>query len=186
MSISGSFTPPWDPNNGRRTMAFVDGTNLIAEMKNKQIKLPSVHALGAWAVEPKLLVRVLVYTTEAKANAAKTLFGDEFFKDCRLVYGDTIETGSDVREKGVDAQLVADLVYNAAQKNADHLILISNDSDFAFALMRAEDFGCTTEVRWGGGNVNSRLINAADSVFSFTKEELQVGFNATELVLPSQ
>jgi uncharacterized LabA/DUF88 family protein len=63
------------------------------------------------------------------------------------VLGDSVPLANGkFREKGVDALLVADLVYHAAQKNCSYAVVVSNDSDFAHAIKRVEDFGCNTGV----------------------------------------
>jgi uncharacterized LabA/DUF88 family protein len=161
----------WSPDMGRRAYAFVDGTNLIAELRNAKLKLPSVLSLVCASVENMLVLRVYVYTTVEKADKAKIDFGGEFFAGCRLVYGDTVPTPKgDPREKGVDAQLVADLVYHAASRNADHMILVANDSDFRFAIKRVEDFGCTSEILWVVKQPNRRLSESADWAETRSKE----------------
>ena len=66
------------------------------------------------------------------------------------------------KEKGVDALLVADLIYHAAARNYEQAILISSDQDFAHALRRVEDFGCRTSVISIAADTPSVLKQAAD------------------------
>jgi NYN domain len=169
----GSRSFRWSPDMGRRAYAFVDGTNLIAELRNSRLTLPSIFRLVSGSVSQMLVLRVYVYTTEEKADKAKTDFGAEFFAGCRLVYGDSVPTPKgEPREKGVDAQLVADLVYHAASRNADHMILVANDSDFRFAIKRVEDFGCTSEILWVIKEPNQRLRESADGATTRDREFL--------------
>jgi uncharacterized LabA/DUF88 family protein len=87
--------------------------------------------------------------------------------------GDSIDIGNgNKREKGVDALLVADLVYHAAMKNFQYAVVISNDTDFVVALKRVEDFGCRTGVVSISKKAPQRLIDACDDYKLFTIDEL--------------
>ncbi|MBK8016125.1 MAG: NYN domain-containing protein [Betaproteobacteria bacterium] len=103
------------------------------------------------------------YTTKEKLEKATEIHGSQFLEGCRIVLGDSVPLGNGkFREKGVDALLVADLVYHAAQKNCSYAVVVSNDSDFAHALRRVEDFGCNTGVIAIGVPAAERLQNACD------------------------
>jgi uncharacterized LabA/DUF88 family protein len=145
-SSHSSYSPPPLPNTA--TYAFIDGTNLFKAIRDANLKLPQLRRLLTDTRDSShKLIRIYVYTTIEKAKRELNEHGPDVFEGCRLVYGVTVTGGSgNVREKGVDAQLTADMVYHAASRNAAHIVLISNDSDFQFALRRTEDFGCTTEV----------------------------------------
>jgi uncharacterized LabA/DUF88 family protein len=85
-----------------------------------------------------------------------------------VVLGEVIPTGDgNFREKGVDALLVADLIYHAAVRNYQQAILFSADQDFARALKRVEDFGCRTMVASVAAPMPKALRDAADDTIEF-------------------
>jgi uncharacterized LabA/DUF88 family protein len=77
-----------------------------------------------------------------------------------------------VKEKGVDALLVADLVYHAATRNCQFAAVFSCDADFTFALKRVEDFGCKTAVVAVGNQAPQLLRDACDEYYFLSKEFL--------------
>ena len=77
------------------------------------------------------------------------------------------------KEKGVDALLVADLVYHAASHDVDYTVLVTTDTDFVHAIRRVEDFGCRTAVIGICGDVPARLKEQCDASFMITAEQLE-------------
>jgi uncharacterized LabA/DUF88 family protein len=148
-------------------MAFIDGTNLFHRLESHKWRLKP-H--GLWRLcwmglrTQTELIRAYLYTSQPHYDRARGMHDAEFDRGVRLVLGDAIPTGDgNYREKGVDALLVADLVYHAAARNCDQALLVSVDTDFARALSRVEDFGCRTMVMGVGvEEVPARLIAAAD------------------------
>ena len=124
------------------------------------------------------IVRVYLYTSRPHYEKAVALHGDTFVNGVRVVLGDAIPTGGgNFKEKGVDALLVADLVYHAASKNCEYAMVVSADQDFARALQRVEDFGCRTSVLSFCSDVPPKLQQAADDIFLLdTQLLLQEGF----------
>jgi uncharacterized LabA/DUF88 family protein len=89
------------------------------------------------------------------------------------VLGYTVpSSGSNPKEKAVDAALAADLVYHAANKNFDYGILFSADADFAHALRRVADFGCITLVISINAPANKLLREASDKYAEVNAETL--------------
>ena len=171
--MSGLSSPPIPPVSFERAMVFVDGSNVLINIRESGLKIPSFYNLGALTVGSRQLTRVYVYTSQEKLDAAKQFHGQDCFSGCRVVLGDSVplENGGH-REKGVDALLVADLVYHAAMKNFQYAVVISNDSDFAVALKRVEDFGCRTGLVSVIKKAPQRLIEACDDFTFFTGEQL--------------
>jgi uncharacterized LabA/DUF88 family protein len=95
------------------------------------------------------------------------------FDATRIVLGNAVPTGDgNWKEKGVDALLVADLIYHAAVRNFDYAILVSSDADFAPALKRVEDFGCRTCVLSICASTPTSLRESADRHVEITKDSL--------------
>ena len=171
--MSGFSSSPTPPVSFERAMVFIDGSNVFLNIRESGLKVPSFYKLGAKTIGSRQLTRVYVYTSQEKLEAAKQLHGQECFSGCRVVLGDSVPlpNGSH-REKGVDALLVADLVFHAAMKNFQYAVVISNDSDFAVALKRVEDFGCRTGLVSVIKQAPQRLIEACDDFVFFTSAEL--------------
>jgi uncharacterized LabA/DUF88 family protein len=129
--------------------------------------------------------RIYCYSTQPEVDRAIGEHGDNLMRNVRLVLGDSVETKKGSIEKGVDALLVADLIYHAAAKNLDFAVLFSVDTDFAHALRRVEDFGARTRVV--GVCVEAvppRLVQAADysqilTPQSLIEDRIAVGVSAT-------
>ena len=169
--ISGGHIPPVAHD---KAMVFIDGTNVLLTARDHNLLIPNFYALGQRAVAPRQLIRVYVYSIEEQINTAKALHGSACFEKCRVVLGDSIQTPKGgVREKGVDALLVADLVFHAAMKNFDYGVVISKDSDFAVALKRVEDFGCRTGLVSLADRPPQRLIDACDDFQFWDASQLQ-------------
>src|ERR1039458_9819827 len=143
----GSLTAGTNPLQFQRAIAFVDGTNLHHRLRTAKFKIKSLRDILAIYVGGRQLLRANFYTIKKWRDAAIEWNGDMFLSGMRVVLGEGIPTGDgNEREKGVDALLVADLIYNAAMKNIDYALLLSADLDFAYAIRRVEDFGCRTGV----------------------------------------
>lgn len=154
-----------DVQQTQRAMVFVDGTNLFYRLASAKLRLLSLAALIRYAEPYREIVRVYLYTTQPHHEKAQGIHGRVFADGVRVVYGEAIATrDGNHKEKGVDAQLVADLVYHAAARNCEKAILISSDQDFAHALARVEDFGCRTSVISVIAPTPRLLKDAADSV----------------------
>lgn len=168
-----AFPQPYPPRAFEKAMVFVDGTNLFNRLREQNLKLHSLRAITEVATLGREHARTYVYTTAEKLDRAKEVHGPNFLQGCRVVLGESVplENGK-FREKGVDALLVADLVYHAAQKNCAYAVVISNDSDFALALNRVEDFGCNTGVIGVGTHAAERLRDSADDYHFLPAEVL--------------
>ena len=151
------------PVSFERAMVFIDASNVLLSLREEKLRIASFYELGKQTVGSRQLTRVYVYTIQEKLDEAKGVHGEDCFKGCRVVLGDSVPIANGaVREKGVDALLVADLVYHAAMKNFQYGMIISNDSDFAVALRRVEDFGCRTGLVSMIKKAPQRLIDACD------------------------
>ena len=161
------------PIEFQRAMVFVDGTNLFYRLAGVKLKLLSLRNLCHNYCQGRQIVRIYLYTTKPHFEKAKRDYGDKAFEAIRIVFGDAVPTGDgNIKEKGVDALLVADLVYHAAAKNYDYAVLVSTDADFAHALKRVEDFGCRTAVVSVCSSTPELLHDAADQVFEADQADL--------------
>jgi uncharacterized LabA/DUF88 family protein len=142
----GQDSSVFNPIKAQTAYVFIDGSNLFHKLREANIQLLNLYAVIRQAVHPRELVRAYLYTIEERLQKALVTHGPDFCKDIRVVHGISIQTPKGVREKAVDAMLVADLVYHAAQKNCDYALVVAYDQDYIRALRRVEDFGCRTGV----------------------------------------
>ncbi len=66
-------------------------------------------------------------------------------------------------EKGVDVMLATDLLYFAWNNFYDVAVLVSGDSDFAYALQAVKNMGKHVEVAYFEGGVSKDLLGVADN-----------------------
>lgn len=152
------------PVRFQRSMVFIDGTNLFKRLDSANLNLarPFVSTLHESLIGSRQLVRAYLYTVEQELSKALVHHG-KFLEGLRIVKGEGIlKADGNVKEKGVDALLVADLVYHAAVRNYDYALIITTDTDFVYAIKRVEDFGCKTGVLGICTDLPRRLEEACD------------------------
>ena len=117
-------------------------------------------------------MRICWYTIEEKYERTLKIHGPNCLDKVRVVFGTGVPTSGEPKEKGVDALLVADLIYHAAQKNMDYAQLVAIDLDFVFAIRRVEDFGCRSAVLAFGKEAPDGLQKSCDDYRFIGKDEL--------------
>lgn len=171
--VPSPYSPPGDAALHQRAMVFIDGTNLFYRLQTAKLKLLSLSGVLKYFIGSRQIVRVYLYTTKPHYENAVASHGDAFVNGVRVVFGDALPTGDgNFKEKGVDALLVADLIYHAAAKNCEYAMVVSTDQDFARALQRVEDFGCRTGVLSFCADVPTLLQQAADDILLVDSELL--------------
>jgi uncharacterized LabA/DUF88 family protein len=166
------IVPP-RPIQFQKAMVFIDGTNFFHRLAEAKLRLISISGLYRHVAQGRQIVRAYLYTSAPHYEKAEQVHGKEVFEDVRVVFGDAIPSSpGNFKEKGVDALLVADLIYHAAAKNYDYAILISADQDFARALTRVEDFGCRTAAISIGAQTPDLLRQSCDDLFEIDVETL--------------
>jgi uncharacterized LabA/DUF88 family protein len=66
-------------------------------------------------------------------------------------------------EKGIDIMLATDLLYFAWNDFYDVAVLVSGDSDFAYAMQAVKNMGKHVEVAYFESGVSKDLLNVADN-----------------------
>jgi uncharacterized LabA/DUF88 family protein len=157
-------------------MLFIDGTNLFYRIESKGLVVPQLSLIFDRfpILGGRQLARIYLYTIQEHLDRAVQRHGDLFLSQIRVVLGHGVPTkDGNVKEKGVDALLVADLVYHAASRNVDYTVLVSTDTDFIHAIRRVEDFGCRTAVVGICADVPARLREHCDAHLMITAEQLE-------------
>jgi uncharacterized LabA/DUF88 family protein len=158
-----------------RAMVFIDGTNFFHRLMATRTKLHSgiYDFIFSQVLAHTAPHRIYLYSTKPQVERAVGLHGDRLLRHVRVVYGDSVlKADGNAKEKGVDALLVADLIYHAAAKNYDVAYLVSTDSDFAHALRRVEDFGARTMLVSFGATPPELLRDAADRYLILDPDQL--------------
>lgn len=165
----------YPPESFQKAMVFVDGTNLFYRLAAEKLRVPVLKSLFRPYVSNRQVVRVYLYTVEQHLNTAKSSHGKDFCEGIRIVLGEGIQKGDgNIKEKGVDALLVADMVYHAASKNCEYAMIVTVDTDFVHVLSRVEDFGCRTAVLSVCCEAPDRLRFACDEYHHVDTEYLVV------------
>ena len=168
---------PAKPVDFQRAMVFVDGTNLFARLAGAKLRLTRQLAkILQEEVGGRQIVRIYLYTVQRHLDRAIEVHGEaRITTGIRMVLGHDVPTSGGHREKGVDALLVADLVYHAAVRNLDYAVVVTADTDFQYAIRRVEDFGCRTAVLTFCAPVPQGLREGADSAKEIASERLLRG-----------
>lgn len=163
--------PP--PTSSERAMVFIDGTNLFYRLMADKLKVSYLVKVIEPYVSPRKLVRAYLYTVQQHLDEAKRLHGNGFFHGIRVVLGDGIvKKDGNIKEKGVDALLVADMVFHAASRNYEYALIVTADTDFVYVIKRVEDFGCKTGILSICCEAPSRLVEACDDYNRLDADEL--------------
>jgi uncharacterized LabA/DUF88 family protein len=135
--------------------------------------VPKFQRIFVNFVTGRQIMRMYFYTVQQHLATAKAVHGADCFEGLRLVMGEGIvKADGNIKEKGVDALLVADLIYHSATRNCDYALVVTVDTDFVHALRRVEDFGCGTGVLGVCSQVPERLRNSSDEYFELTGDEM--------------
>ena len=169
----GISVAPFPPEAFEKAIVFVDGTNLFYRLQDAKLKLTSLKKIIAGYVGRREILRTYLYTVRQHLERAREFHNAGFLDGARVVLGEgVLKKDGNIMEKGVDALLVADLIYHAANKNCQYALLVSVDTDFVFALRRTEDFGCRTGVLAICAEVPPRLRESSDRSDELTAEDL--------------
>ena len=166
---------PTNPLAFQSSMVFIDGTNFIYRLQDHGLrwKPGGFENLATYLTGPRKNLRTYFYTNPHKLEEFKKKHGASAVPGCRVVLGDgVVLADGNVKEKGVDALLVADLIYHAATRNVHHVAIVTHDTDFAYAIKRVEDFGVTTSVAAFLVEPSERLRNSADKVIILKEDDL--------------
>jgi uncharacterized LabA/DUF88 family protein len=168
-------SPPLPPDAFQRSIIFVDGTSLFYRFEELKLCVSSFYDLFQSLVggrsKPKIM-RICWYTIQEKYDRTLKIHGSNCLDKVRVIFGAGVPTSGEPKEKGVDALLVADLIYHAAQKNMDYAQLVAIDLDFVFAIRRVEDFGCRSAVLAFGQEAPEGLRKSCDDYRFIGKDEL--------------
>ena len=154
-----------------RVAIFIDGSNLYHALRSNFRR----HDLNFAAFASKLcssrrLFRTYYYNVLQDQTQRPDGYRDqqEFLDNLRktpyleLRLGSTKLAQGIPVEKGIDIMLATDLLYFAWNNSYDVAILVSGDSDFAYALQSVKNLGKHVEVAYFESGVSNDLLNVAD------------------------
>jgi uncharacterized LabA/DUF88 family protein len=170
MSISGGGP---SPESFQKAMVFVDGTNLFYRLNAEKLRITKLVHLFPPFLNSRRIARIYLYTVEQHFAAAQAIHEEGFSEGIRLVFGEgVVKKDGNIKEKGVDALLVADMVYHAASKNCEYAMVVTADTDFVYVLSRVEDFGCRTAILSVCCDAPDRLRQACDDYYQVSTDYL--------------
>jgi uncharacterized LabA/DUF88 family protein len=155
-----------------RVAIFIDGSNLYHALRSKFKR----HNLNFTEFTNKLcgsrhLFRTYYYNVLQDPAQRPDGFRDqqEFLDILRKtpylevrLGGTKIAQGIPI-EKGIDIMLATDLLYFAWNDFYDVAVLVSGDSDFAYALQAVKNMGKHVEVAYFESGVSKDLLSVADN-----------------------
>ena len=154
-----------------RVAIFIDGSNLYHALKNNFRR----HDLNFAEFATKLcgsrrLFRTYYYNVLQDPTQRPDSYQEqqEFLGILRKTPYLEVRLGSTKMlqgvsvEKGIDVMLATDLLYFAWNDFYDVAVLVSGDSDFAYALQAVKNMGKHVEVAYFESGVSKDLLNIAD------------------------
>ncbi len=155
-----------------RVAIFIDGSNLYHALKSNFRR----HNLNFVEFTNKLcgsryLFRTYYYNVLQDATQRPDGYREqqEFLDILRKTpylevrLGSTKITQGVPVEKGIDIMLATDLLYFAWNNFYDVAVLVSGDSDFAYALQAVKNMGKHVEVAYFESGISKDLLNVADN-----------------------
>lgn len=155
-----------------RIAIFIDGSNLYHALQGKFKR----HDLNFTEFTSKLcgsrrLFRIYYYNVLQEPSQWPDSYRDqqEFFDILRKTPYLEVRLGSTKMsqgvpvERGIDIMLATDLLYFAWNDFYDVALLVSGDSDFAYALQAVKNMGKHVEVAYFESGASTDLLNIADN-----------------------
>ena len=160
--------------NIQRAMVFIDGTNFRYCFNGSEIKIiKPIHWIGEIFLEGRQLLRTFFYTCEPHLALLESEHSQDILQTSKVILGYAIPIGDgNYSEKGVDVNLVSDMVYHAAMKNYDYALIVTSDQEFVPVIERVQDLGCQAGVLSLFCPVPRELENVCYESFSLSKEHL--------------
>ncbi|MFQ5621393.1 MAG: NYN domain-containing protein [Candidatus Nanoarchaeia archaeon] len=72
-------------------------------------------------------------------------------------------------EKGVDVQIVTDMLWCGLQKHCQHIVLVSGDEDLTDAVIKLKENGVRVTVAAFKSNASTKIIRSADGFIDLTQ-----------------
>jgi len=169
-----------------RVMIFIDGSNLYHSLKNF-FKRTNID-MGKFCqklLEKRRLIRIYYYNARVGRKEEPERYKDQqaFFANinaipyCELRLGRLVYNNWPTvppYEKGVDTQLVTDMITHGFKNNYDVSILVAGDNDYVGALQAVKDNGKNVEVAlFGKERTSMQLRKVADRVITLNARLLR-------------
>lgn len=155
-----------------RVAIFIDGSNLYHALRNnfKRNDL-NFDAFTSALCGSRRLFRTYYYNVLQDPTQRPDSYREqqEFLETLRrtpyleIRLGSTKMSQDVIIEKGVDVMLATDLLYFAWNDSYDVAVLVSGDSDFAYAFQAVKNMGKHVEVAYFESGVSKDLLNIADN-----------------------
>jgi len=155
-----------------RVAIFIDGSNLYHALRSNLGRYDLNFAeFASKLCGPRRLFRVYYYNVlqDPSKRAEGHREQQEFLNALRetpylevRLGGTKLAQGIRV-EKGIDVMLATDLLHFAWINLYDIAVLVSGDSDFAYALQAVKNMGKHIEVAYFERNISKELLDVADN-----------------------
>jgi len=155
-----------------RVCIFIDGSNLYHALKrNQRPTRVDYYELSKLLVGDRQLVRTYYYNAgfspehSPVESKVQQLFFDNLYRTpyLELRLGHLIPTREGGRiEKGVDVHMAVDMVYYASLNFYDTAIVVTEDQDFAPAILAVKEMGKNVETAIFADGAAKEMVKAAD------------------------
>ena len=155
-----------------RVAIFIDGSNLYHALRSNFRRYDlNFASFTSKLCGARRLFRTYYYNVLQDATQRPDVYREqqEFLDTLRktpyleIRLGSTKIAQGTAVEKGVDVMLATDLLYFAWNDFYDVAVLVSGDSDFAYALQAVKNMGKHVEVAYFESGVSKDLLEVADN-----------------------
>ncbi len=155
-----------------RVAIFIDGSNLYHALKNN-FRRSDLNFTGFTSrlSGSRHLFRTYYYNVLQDSTQRPDSYREqqEFLDNLRetpyleIRLGTTKKAQGIPVEKGIDIMLATDLLYFAWNDSYDVAVLVSGDSDFAYALQAVKNMGKHVEVAYFESGISKDLLDVVDN-----------------------
>lgn len=170
----------------KRSIVLFDGSNFYFKLKDLRLHNLLDFNLSRFVADlshDSILESSYYYVGEVKTDTTKKskelhslqqkLLAHLKKHNIRYTLGYLLKSNGTFHEKGVDVHIATDILVAAYEDTADHIIVISSDTDLIPAILRAKKQGKTVEYIGFKHMASKAMVRNCSKYRLFTKEELK-------------
>lgn len=170
----------------QKCIILIDGSNFYYKLKDLSLHNLLTFDFGKFAqflAHSKEIVSICYYVgrirqdgtpkTTKLFNAQQKLLGNLKKHKIQYQFGYLLKSDGAYHEKGVDVQIAVDMLVTAYENSAEHIILISSDTDLAPAIKKAKEKGKSVEYVGFSHNPSVAMVSFCSESTLLKKEDLE-------------
>lgn len=172
--------------NKKRCLVLFDGSNFYFKLKDLKLHHLLHFSFSTFAQDlcrNDNLIGAVYYVGKVRTDGTKKtlelhskqrqLLAHLTQHSVRYELGYLLKSGGKMHEKGVDVNIATDLLVAAYENTADHIIVISSDTDLIPAIKKAREQGKTVEYIGFKHMASKAMMRNCSTHRLFTREQLK-------------